>query len=245
MEDEKIGIDRLDGASNWLTWKFQMKQYLEASELFYYVDGTIDVPAEGTANYAKEIVVWKKADAKARRAISTACKRQPLLQIMNCETAKAMWTMLKSTYEQASKSNILFLQQKYYSFTKEPGDDIATFLSKLTEIVQQLKDQNESVSDRMVMTKILMSLPPEYNHFHSAWESASSDAQTMANLRARLMAEELRLRSQEQVEDVEALVAKKSFSKKNRSKKGQSSNQNKKNNSDDKNKSEKPCFLCF
>lgn len=140
MEDEKMGIDRLDGASNWLTWKFQMKQYLEASELFDYVNGTRDIPIEDSQSYASEFAVWKKADAKARRAITATCKRQPLLQIMNCETAKAMWTTLKNTYEQASKSNILFLQQKYYSFTKESGDDIATFLSKLMEIVQQLKD---------------------------------------------------------------------------------------------------------
>ncbi|EFN67630.1 hypothetical protein EAG_00279, partial [Camponotus floridanus] len=133
-----------------------------------------------------------------------------LLQIMNCETAKEMWTTLKSTYEQASKSNIIFLQQKYYSFKKDPGDDITVFLSKLIEIVQQLRDQNEVISDSMVMTKILMSLPPKYDHFHSAWESTNVDAQTMANLRARLLAEELRLESRDQIKNVEALVAKRS-----------------------------------
>lgn len=124
------------------------------------------------------------------------CQRQPLLQIMNCETASEMWETLKSTYEQASKSNTIFLQQKYYGFTKDPGDDITTFLSKLTEIVQQLKEQKDVISDSMVMTKTLMALPPEYNHFHSAWEATSAENQTMANLRARLMAEELRLKAQ-------------------------------------------------
>lgn len=241
MDNEKMGIDRLDGASNWLTWKFQIKQYLEAYDLFNVVDGT-DVAPESTAvNYATEIIVWKKADAKARRAISAACKKQPLLQIMNCETAHSMWTTLKSTYEQASKSNVLFMLQKYYSFAKEPSDDIATFLSKLMEIVQQIKDQKEVISDAMIMTKILMALPAEYNHFHSAWESTSAADQTMANMRARLMAEELRLKSQGKVESVEALVAKRNFPKKNYSKNGNSSNQVKKNN----NKSGKPKGVCF
>lgn len=214
MDGEKFSIDRLEGGSNWLTWKFQMKQYLEAGDLWDVVDGTEVAPAVNTTNYATLIVAWKKTDAKARRAISGACHKQPLLQIMNCETACGMWKTLKSTYEQASKSNILFLQQRYYSFVKDPCDDIATFLSKLMEIVQQMKDQNECVSDSMVMTKILMSLPAEFNHFHSAWESTSADGQTMGNLRARLMAEELRLKSQGQVERVEALVVKKNFSKK-------------------------------
>lgn len=55
------------------------------------------------------------------------------------------------------------------------------------EIVQQLKDQDENISDLMAITKTLMSLPAEYNHFHSAWESTSAENQTMANLRARLI----------------------------------------------------------
>lgn len=242
MDSDRVGIEKLEGGSNWLTWKFQIRQILEANELFDVVDGTVERPINGSPDYAAKIVTWKKQDAKARRAISTACQRQPLLQIMNCETADSMWTTLRGTYEQASKSNIVFLQQKYYSFAKESGDDIATFLSKLSEIVQQLKDQNENISDSMVMTKILMSLPAEYNHFHSAWESTIAENQTMPNLRARLMAEELRLKSQGQIECVEALAAKRNFAWKNDSKKGDLSERNFKKSSKPKQKGK--CFLC-
>lgn len=242
-----MNIEKLEGNANWLTWKFQIRQVLEACDLFDVVDGTVVAPAVGSENYAATLLAWRKRDAKARRTISTTCQKQPLLQIMNCETANAMWVTLKSTYEQASKSNILFLQQKYYGFTKDPGDDIATCLSKLMEIVQQLKDQKESISDSMVMTKILMSLPAEYNHFHSAWESTSAEDQTMVNLRARLMAEELRLKTQGQSENAEALMAKRNFSKKNfnAKKKGKSSEQsNKEKNKGNNIKQKGNCFLC-
>lgn len=243
-------IDRLEGASNWLTWKFQMRQYLEAAELFEHVDGTIAAPAADAV--AANILAWRRSDAKARRAISAACHKQPLLQIMNGETAKDMWTLLKSTYEQASRSNIVFLQQKYYAFKKEPTDDISIFMSKLMEVVQQLKDQGEAISDSMVITKVLMALPQEYNHFHSAWESTRSEDQTMANLRARLLAEELRMKSQGQIESAEALVAKRNFSKKanpKKSKNHSSSNQSKKTTGGNDGgssdmKSKKPCFAC-
>lgn len=214
MDGDKFCFEKLENSSNWLTWKFQIKQYLEAAELWDVVVGVYLPPAPSSENYADEIVVWRKLDAKARRAISSVCQKQALLQIMNCETASEMWTTLKSTYEQSSQSNIVFLQQKYYSFVKDPCDDIATFLSKLMEIVQQMKDQNESISDSMVMTKILMSLPAEYNHFHSAWESTSTGERTMSNLRARLMAEELRLKSQNQVDTLEALFVKTKINKK-------------------------------
>lgn len=233
-----MSIEKLEGATNWLTWKFQIRQVLEASELFDVVDGSNAKPMSGTPNRQSATADWKKLDAKARRVISSACHKQPLLQIINCETAYSMWTTLKGTYEQSSKSNMLFLQQKYYSFTKEPGDDIATFLSKLTEVVQQLRDQNEAISDSMVMTKVLMALPSEYNHFYSAWESTAAESQTMQNLRARLMAEEMRLKAQGKVESVEAFAAKHNFSKrKSHSKKGHSSNK--------KNEKDGPKGKCF
>lgn len=244
MENDKMGIERLEGVENWLIWKFQIKQFLEAADLFDIVNGVEMAPVDGIEDFDKKIVAWNKSDAKARRVISAACKKQPVLQIMNCKTSNDMWETLKSTYEQASKSNILFLQQKYYSFVKNPNDDIATFLSKLMEVVQQMRDQGENVSESMVMTKVLMSLPAAYNHFYSAWESTIAENQTMANLRARLMAEELRLQSQGQVENVEALVAKRNFPKKNNSKTGRFSNQNKKGSVKGNGTPKGNCFLC-
>lgn len=237
MESERVSIDKLEGVHNWSMWKFQMRQILEAAELFDYVDGTTDKPIVASVNYAKEVVTWKKADAKARRTISIACGKQSIRLIMNCETAKEMWTALKSTYEQKSENNTYFLQQKYYNFKKEPSDDMATFISKLLEIVHQLRDQEETISDSMVISKILNTMPAEYSHFNSAWESASAADRTLTNLKARLMAEEMRLKSQDQVEEVEALMAKRTFPKKTNNKKGISAN--------NKNKSDKPKGKCF
>lgn len=245
-------IDRLQDGTQWLIWKFQMRQILEAGKMYDVVTGDESLPdlievaaAEGVpANDNRaEIQTWREKDAKARRTIAVALGRQPTMQILNCETAKEMWTTLKGIYEQSSQTNIVFLQQKYYAFTKESGDDIATFLSKLMEIVQQMGDQNEAVSNSMVIAKILMALPAEYNHFHSACESTAAADRTMANLRTRLLTEELRLKSQGKVEKVEAFVAKKSFSKKGNAKKdGQSSKQYGKSNKEAKPKG--TCFAC-
>lgn len=219
-------IDKLIDGSQWLIWKFQLRQILEASEMYDVVNGDSERPNDKDANYATKIVEWKKMDAKARRTITTTLGRQPLLQIMNCETANAMWTTLKSIYEQSTKSSLLFLQQKYYGFSKDPNDDMATYYSKLMEIVQQLKDHNEIISDSMIIAKLLMSLPTEYNHFYSAWESTAADQQTLQNLRTRLLTEELRAKSQDHVESVEALLTKsgKSFNKSNKNHQGSQSN---------------------
>ncbi|XP_059055427.1 uncharacterized protein LOC131849376 [Achroia grisella] len=57
-----------------------------------------------------------------------------------------------------------------------------------------LKQLGENVSDKLVITKILMTLPDEYRHFVSAWESAPDDKQTIDNLVARLLIEEERIK---------------------------------------------------
>ncbi|XP_037930400.1 uncharacterized protein LOC119665171 [Teleopsis dalmanni] len=133
-----------------------MVQILEAGDMYAVVTGA-ELPQE------EKKLVWQKIDTRARRTISTSLGKQPLLQILHCVTAKEMWDTLKSVYEQTSRSNVLFLQQKYYSYIKVSEDDIATFLSKLMEIVQHLRDQGECISDSMIITKV----EPNANHCRS------------------------------------------------------------------------------
>lgn len=90
------------------------------------------------------------------------------MHIVNCKNACGMWSKLHSVFEQKSKTGIHLLQQKFFTFEKNPADDIASFISKVEEIVQQLADLGERISDSMIVTRILMALPSCYNHFHSA-----------------------------------------------------------------------------
>lgn len=54
------------------------------------------------------------------------------------------------------------------------------------------------VSDSMIITKILLTLPSNLNHFASAWESLSEEQRTLANLTSRLTIEEARTRRKNQ-----------------------------------------------
>ena len=51
--DEKWTIEKLDGESNWSTWKFQMKYLLLSKDLWGFVDGTEPVLTEGVAAEVK------------------------------------------------------------------------------------------------------------------------------------------------------------------------------------------------
>ena len=51
-----------------------------------------------------------------------------------------------------------------------------------------------------------MTLPEEYNHFVSAWESTSAEEKTIDNLTARLIMEETRRKSQKTDQSVALLT---------------------------------------
>ena len=74
-------------------------------------------------------------------------------------------------YEQKSETSVSMIQTQFYQYVKEPSDDIATHISKVEGIAERFKQMGEPVPDSMVMTKILNTLPSEFNHFASAWES--------------------------------------------------------------------------
>lgn len=55
----------------------------------------------------------------------------------------------------------------FFSAVMDPKDNIVGHISKLEDIAQQLRDQGETVSDTMVISKVLMTLPTGFSHFHS------------------------------------------------------------------------------
>jgi hypothetical protein len=85
--DERWSIDKLD-ASNWMTWKFQMRHLLLAKGLWGHVDGT-DVLADGaneqvTANF-------RLKSQKAFSSIVMAVSTSQLYLVTSCEGPTDAW----------------------------------------------------------------------------------------------------------------------------------------------------------
>lgn len=195
-ESDSLKIDKLETVEGCDIWKFQVKVFLSANSLFKVVDGSRVKPVigsyDGEQAFNKALDDWTKDDYKAQKIMVQSIGKQPTLHIMNCGTAREMWTKLESVYEQKSKTSIHMLQQKFYSCTKDSDDDIAVYISKLKGMAQQLKDLGEQIPNSMLITKILMTLPENLLHFQSAWESTTAEEQTIENLTNRLMMEESR-----------------------------------------------------
>jgi hypothetical protein len=117
----------------------------------------------------------------------------PLQNLIICENAYDMWEKLLAFHEQKSETSKQLLQQKFFSYSMEATDDMLTYISKVANLGMRLKQLGEPVTDNMVMTKIIMTLPEMYNHFYSAWDSIPEGNKTINNLTSRLLIEESRL----------------------------------------------------
>lgn len=182
MSSSKVEISKLKESKDWTIWKMQVRVVLKSMGIFKVVDGTEKYPTlkEGSSTsdttlYDAAVEAWDTKDVKAQSVILTSIDAQPSLHVVNCKTAGGMWTKLHGVYEQKSETGIHLLYQRLLTFRKSEDDDMTNFISKLEEIVHQLKDLGETISDKMVTTIILLALPPEFNHFHSAWESTAED----------------------------------------------------------------------
>lgn len=243
---------RLAGIKNWNIWKFQVGVVLKAKGVFEVTDGTIQKPVLGVNDdknkYEEELRKWQKRDNTAQEILVSRMEENPMSHILNCETSNEMWIKLKSIYEQKSDVSLHLLQQRFFNF-KYDGEGIALFASKIEDLRTQLSQMGENVSDKMIITKIIMSLPEEFKHFQSAWESVPVEKQYLNDLISRLLIEEERIKTGKEKEEV-ALAAGVSNNKNTRNKgkffsRGSHNNENwLSQGNNNKNYSKLVCFYC-
>ncbi|KAG6463393.1 hypothetical protein O3G_MSEX013850 [Manduca sexta] len=182
-------VMKLEGARNWNIWKFQMIVLLRGQGWLDIVEGRTVKPEDATDRNT-----WKSMDAKAQTLLVIRISEDVMLHLVTCTTSSEMWKKILSIYEQKSETSIHIIQQRFFQYKYEKGVEMSVFLSRIQEIQNQLKQLGEEVSHKFAITKVLMSLPDEYKHLVSAWESAPENRQTFDNLVARLLIEEKRLK---------------------------------------------------
>lgn len=121
MDSDSIKIEKLQEASQFAAWKFQVRVALMAKEIFNVVNGTEKKPAEpenaasDTAAINKQIAEWTKKDARAQNIIVSSLGQSMILHVLTCTTACEMWTKLHTVFEQRNTMGKQQLQQRFFS----------------------------------------------------------------------------------------------------------------------------------
>ncbi|CAB3248343.1 unnamed protein product [Arctia plantaginis] len=160
---------------------------LKAKGLFEIVEGSIPKPGKDKPTEYQD---WISKDSKAQGWIVFHIEQSIMTHLLTATTSAEMWTKLNNIYEKKSSTSLHLEQQKFYYLKCDT--DISLFFSKIEEIRANIRQLGDDISDKMVITKVLMSLPEKYRHFIAAWESVPTENQTVGELMARLLIEEER-----------------------------------------------------
>lgn len=110
-----------------------------------------------------------------------------------CRTASEMWQSLTRMYEQKSASSKLLLMQRYHEYRMAFNDSIVQHVTRIKNLVSQLRDIRQQIDETDIMAKILASLPAKYNTIIMVWDSVPPASQMVGNLLERLIKKESRM----------------------------------------------------
>ncbi|KAJ8877515.1 hypothetical protein PR048_021970 [Dryococelus australis] len=139
MEVYKEIIDKLEGPSNWMDWKFQVKIQLQVHGCMNAVEVKIipltDEPDKTSAQIMKkheEKMLLEKAEFIDQHIIVCSLSNQVRQLVNMCTSAKEMWDKLHCVYEQRTEQQQDRLFNQFFSIReKDPCNAVAKHIAKL------------------------------------------------------------------------------------------------------------------
>ena len=160
---EAVSVSKLNN-SNWNVWNFQIKVVLMAKGLFEITCGDSEAPIN---NDDDKLTKWKLKDAKAQEVLILRMEDEIISHVMQCDSAKKMWEKLESIFERKSMVSTHLLNEQFYNLKFE-NETVNGFITKVMNLQAKLKQQEEEIPEKMILTKLMMSLPEKFKHFRSA-----------------------------------------------------------------------------
>lgn len=187
---------------NFQGWKRQVVVILKSKDLLLCLDAKekrpytdVKTSHEETQRAPVEAVDQGESESKetlTQGLLFSALDDKIIDQVQTCKTAAEIWKRLLLIYENASETNVDRLLQEYYSYQKVPQENMATHISRVEAMADQLGELGEPQSERSVVSKLLNSLPSDYDSLRNAWDATHPEFRTKDELITRLMKQEVK-----------------------------------------------------
>jgi hypothetical protein len=125
--------DRLDGASNFVQWKYRMRNALQDNKVWGIVEKATKIPTD-----PKEKDVHDALEIKAQRLLLDGVKDHLIHHIGEKNTTHEMWTILKSMFEAKHERRIMALKERLQHTRMTKGEGVATYLTKVKQMIDEL-----------------------------------------------------------------------------------------------------------
>ncbi|KAM1349820.1 hypothetical protein EV1_003830 [Malus domestica] len=170
---------------NYDFWRTKLRTIFVSHDLWSLIEDGYVVPPSNvvlTETQTRELKVNIKRDAKAFGVIQNAISDEIFPRISNETSAKLAWDVLEKVYRGSTKVRAVKLQslRRDFEYIRMKDDELLDdYLSRLSEIINQMKSYGEILSDERIVQKYLISLPRKYDNIVSIIEE-TKDLSTLS-----------------------------------------------------------------
>jgi hypothetical protein len=163
MSQTLNSIPAFDG-SNYGYWKARMRFFLKSIDCW----GIVETGWTKLEDTTPELVPQKNtrlSNDKALHALCQALYSSEFAKISNCESAKAAWHILETTYEGTKLVKSVKLQMlisKFEEIKMLEEETFGEFYSKINDLRNSMVSLGKPISDVKLIRKILRSLPERF-----------------------------------------------------------------------------------
>jgi len=166
-------------------WRIEIHDVLESYRIWDITTGRMSKPDEviseqGIVMNIKEIDDWKTKDSKARSVIRSTLDDTTFDQVCDCETSADIMKRIKAFFEPKTLNALLELLREFFTYSWKIDDTVGTFVAGLKVIVRKIEalesdDFGNKLNEKLLMAKILGSLPKNFDSFVTSWSILSSE----------------------------------------------------------------------
>lgn len=160
---KEFQIERLKGSSNYHTWKFAIKNYLEMNDL----EGCIEMDNDNAVKETND-----KKLKKAKNILSLGVDPQIYVHIQNADSAHKIWTTLQRLYEEKGLSRKIGLLRNLISIRLDKVNGMQEYVDEIVNTSNKLSGVGFSISDEWLGAILLAGLTDTYNPFIMGIESS-------------------------------------------------------------------------
>ncbi|GAU34193.1 hypothetical protein TSUD_162940 [Trifolium subterraneum] len=171
-----MNLPILTGNKNYDNWMKQMKVVFLYQDMWGIV--TEGVPVLGARAFEedkesnKEL---KKRDYKALFIIHQCVDLDNFEKVGDCESSKEAWDILAQSFggaEQVKEVKLQTYKRQFDLIQMEESETVNDYFTKVIKLVNQIKNCGEVIEAKFVLSKILRSLTPRFDHVVAAIETS-------------------------------------------------------------------------
>src|SRR3984885_1997149 len=132
MSSKMHTIEQFNG-KDYTIWSVHMKNILQEHNLIKYIEGNTDI-----SNYSE------REDLQALAEVQFTLNKTQMCMVMKCTRAYNAWCILKNKHQQSSKSNLVFLKNKFYSLQMNEKESIQEFVKRIDKSADHLEALSEN-----------------------------------------------------------------------------------------------------